>query len=299
MYGISELKTAITNPHYIGTELNRLYHGRLHRRDYNPDGIDIFDEDWDTLVILDACRYDAFVDAIDNREFGGQLESRISRGSATREWIRANFSGKQLHDIVYVDSNGYYARLKDDINTEVYKYHLIDNDAFGGLSIHPDKVTKTARKFADEYPDKRLIVHYMQPHQPYFGPTGESIEYAVGPMATVRENDLDNVTVKKAYAENLEIVFDSVQELLDNLTGRVVITSDHGELLGDSQSPLPIGSYYGHPAGLYVSELVTVPWLVIDTGPRRHIREEDPQQDDIELDEDELNEKLRGLGYKV
>lgn len=299
MYGISDLKTAITNPHYIGTELNRLYHGRFHRHEYNPAGIDIFDEDWDILVVLDACRYDTFAEVIDNQGFIGQLEARISRGSATREWIRANFDGKQLHDLVYIDSNGYFAQLKDDIDTEVHKYHLIDNDAFGGISVHPDKVTKVARRFADEYSDKRLLIHYMQPHQPYFGPTGDSIEHAAGFQATVRENNLDNATIRQAYTENLEIVLNSVQELLTDLDGRVVITSDHGELLGDPQSPLPIQSYYGHPAGLYVSELVTVPWFVVDSGPRRHIREEDPQQDDISLNEDELDEKLRGLGYKV
>lgn len=299
MYTISDLKEVIANPQFIWTELNRLYHGRLHQRDYNPNGIDIFDEDWDTLIVLDACRYDTFVDAITDYEFGEQLEARTSRGSATREWIRANFGGKQLHDVVYVDSNGYYARLKDEINAEVHKYHLVDNDSFGGISAHPDKVTKTARRFEEEYQNKRLIIHYMQPHQPYFGPTGESIEYAVGPMKTVRENNLDNSTVKKAYMENLKIVLNSVQDLLNDLSGRVVISSDHGELLGDQQSPLPFGSYYGHPASLYVPELITVPWLALDAGPRRDIHEEIPRQDDINIDEDELNEKLRELGYKV
>lgn len=299
MYSISDLVKAVANPHFVGTEFNRLYHGRLHRRDHNPDGIDIFAEDWDTLVILDACRYDAFSDALTDYTFNGQLESRISRGSATREWIRANFSGKQLYDVVYVDSNGYYARLKDEINAEVHKYHLIDNDAFGDISVHPDKVTETARTFADEFSDKRLIIHYMQPHQPFFGPTGETINHAVGFQETVRKNDLNKATIRKAYMENLKIVLNSVEELLHDLDGRVVITSDHGELLGDPQSPLPIRSYYGHPASLYVPELVTVPWLVADVGPRRHIREENPQQDDIELDENELDEKLRGLGYKV
>lgn len=299
MYNVSDLKKAVANPHFIGTELNRLYHGRLRQLDHNPEGVDIFDEDWDTLVILDACRYDVFADTITNYEFDGQLESRTSRGSATREWIRANFGGRQSHDVVYVDSNGYYARLKDEINAEVHKYHLVDNDSFGGISVHPDKVTETARRFEEEYQNKRLIIHYMQPHQPYFGPTGESIEYAIGPMKTVRENNLDNPTIKKAYAENLKIALDSVQKLLSDLSGRVVITSDHGELLGDRQSPLPFGSYYGHPASLYVPELITVPWLVVDAGPRRNIHEDVPRQDDINVDKDMLNEKLRELGYKV
>ena len=44
------------------------------------DGTHIMDEDWDNLIILDACRYDLFeeVNTID-----GTLESRISLGSAS------------------------------------------------------------------------------------------------------------------------------------------------------------------------------------------------------------------------
>jgi hypothetical protein len=38
------------------------------------------DEDWDTLLILDACRYDLFAEEV---PFGGRLESRISLGSSS------------------------------------------------------------------------------------------------------------------------------------------------------------------------------------------------------------------------
>ena len=144
MYGFDKLKNAISQPHLVTIEANRLAHTRLHQRKYNPNDVDIFNQDWDTLIILDACRDDVFNDMIQEYEFSGRLESRISRGSATREWIRANFGERQLHDVVCLDSNGYYAQLKDVINAETHKYHLIENNAFGGISVHADSVTKAA-----------------------------------------------------------------------------------------------------------------------------------------------------------
>ena len=116
----------------------------------------------------------------------------------------------------------------------------------------------------------------MQPHQPFFGPTGESIEHKAGFSETVRRNNIDNATIRRAYQRNLQIALDSISELLTKLNGKVVISADHGELLGDTQPPVPVGSYYGHPAGLYVPELVKVPWFVIESDSRKRIRSEPP-----------------------
>jgi hypothetical protein len=298
MYSLAQLATAVKQPHFVFTELNRLWHSRLWRIPYNPDGIDVFAEDWDTLVVLDACRFDVFAEAVAGREWAGSLESRQSRGSATREWIRGNFSGRTVNDTVYLDSNGYYGRLKDEIGAEVFKYILIENDEFGGISVHPDKVTDAALDTVERFPDKRLIVHYMQPHQPFFGPSAAGIDHAPGFEETVRQNDLDDDTIRRCYRENVDLVLESVRRLLEGLDGRTVVSADHGELLGDSQSPLPVG-YYGHPAHLHVPELVEVPWLVHESGPRRTITEETPAHDEVGLDRTALEEKLRNLGYTV
>lgn len=298
MYSLDQFATALKRPRYVFTELNRLWHGRLGRRPYNTEGVDVFAEDWDTLVILDACRSDFFADAVAGSEWADSLESRQSRGSATREWIRANFTGRALHDTVYLDSNGYYGRLKDEIDAEVYKYILVENDEFGGISVHPDTVTDAALDTVDRFPDKRLIVHYMQPHQPFFGPSAADIDHAPGFEETVRRNGLDDATIRQCYRENVDIVLESVRRLVDELDGRTVVTADHGEILGDPQTPIPVG-HYGHPAGLYVPELVEVPWLVHESGTRRTVTAETPARDEVGLDADELDEKLRNLGYAV
>jgi hypothetical protein len=299
MYSLQDAVLAVRNPRFALTEVNRLYHSGFDRSGYNADGVDVFAEDWDVLVILDACRYDFFAEAVGNTGMGTQpLESRTSRGSATREWITGNFAGKRHHDLVYVDSNAHYGRMKDDIDAEVFKYTLVENDAFGGISVHPDPVTDAAIEAAERYPDKRLLVHYMQPHQPFFGPTAKDIEHHRKFPQTIMQNDLDRATVHQCYRENLEMALTSVERLLESVDGKVVVSADHGELLGDRQSPLPV-THYGHPAGLYVPELVKVPWLVHETESRRQVRESTPERDDIGLDNDEIDQKLRDLGYAV
>jgi hypothetical protein len=42
------------------TDERRFFHRQAGLRSENTAGIDVFDEDWDTLVVFDACRYDVF-----------------------------------------------------------------------------------------------------------------------------------------------------------------------------------------------------------------------------------------------
>ena len=297
MYGLSDLTTALSSPNMVLTELNRLYYGRLHSRQYNDNGINMFDEEWDNLLILDACRFDAFENCLATSGLDGTLEHRQSRGSATREWVRGNFMNSQHRDTVYVDSNGYYARLQDDINAEVYKYILVENDEFDGISVHPDAVTERAIEAADRYPNKRLLVHYLQPHHPFFGPAGDGIEYSGNFRNTVHDNGLDDDLLWEAYTENLDLVLESIQQFLAETDGKTVISSDHGELIGPVDSPT-LTRYYGHPSELYIDPLVKVPWFVID-GNRRRIVAEQPEADQRSIDQEEVDEKLEKLGYKL
>jgi hypothetical protein len=46
--------------------------------------------DWDNMVILDACRFDIFRD---HSTLEGQLESMISVGDYTWEWMEQNWRG--------------------------------------------------------------------------------------------------------------------------------------------------------------------------------------------------------------
>lgn len=117
MYGLAELRKAMRNPHLILREVNRAYHRRVYTRPYNTEGVDIFAADWDNLLILDACRGDVLES---EASFADEVGSRQSRGAATPEFIRANFAGRKLHDVVYAAANTWYFNLKTEIDAEVH-----------------------------------------------------------------------------------------------------------------------------------------------------------------------------------
>ena len=76
--------------------------------------------------------------------------------------------------------------------------------------------------------------------------------------------------LRKAYRENLRIVLEHVAELCDELlrhkpSARIVIASDHGELLGENGK-------YSH--GIKDPYTLEVPWLRVKT-VKRKIRDED------------------------
>lgn len=307
MYSLGDLQHVVEHPEEVKRELNRLYYTRFRTRPYNTAGVDVFEEDWDTLIVLDACRYDVFSETVD---IEGRLEHRISRGSTSSEWVAGNFRDRILHDTVYVSANLWYARLEDYLNASVYDF--IDpepneipknlNDAEQHVmnrGMHPKTVTQRAIEAAESYPDKRLIVHYMQPHQPYIGPTGDRHFTPEG--STIKrlasgEISISNKIVRTAYRENLEAALKYVKHLLKSINGRTVITADHGEMLGDRYSPIPFRDY-GHHHGIYCEQLVKVPWHIVERGERPAIVSEDPPERTYKADAAEVEEHLRDLGY--
>jgi hypothetical protein len=293
-YTFDDIVHGIEHPHAIVSEINQQYNHWRAGQPYNPKGIDVFEEDWDNFVILDACRYDEFAH---RSSLPGTTEYRISRGSTSPEFVRGNFGGKRLHDVVYVTANNWYAKTKDDIDAEIYALDTVDRDLFDGRTSHPETVAAAARDAAETYPDKRLVIHFMQPHWPYLGPTGEKFENA--PFHEVmRETDATHADVMQAYRENVDIVLGEVEPLLDDLQGKTVVSADHGELLGDRERPIPIKTYR-HPEGVYVDGLVKVPWHVYQNGERKEIVAEQPAEDDDDIDIEAVEQHLADLGYRV
>lgn len=297
MYGLSELRRALDNPHLLAREANRLYHTRGHRRPYNTDGIDVFGADWDNLVILDACRYDVFEKTV---ALPGRLERRESRAAATPEFVRANFGGRTLDDTVYVTGNSWFFKLRDEINAAVHAAFHEDHGR------DPEPLTDRALEVADEFDRKRLVVHYIPPHHPFAGPTADrhlpAYEEQLDeffPRIQRGELAVSDDVLRQAYIENIERVIPEVKRLLDGIDGKTVVTADHGELLGDRCRPIPVKEY-GHHHGLYVDELVSVPWHVHDPGDRREIRAAPVPVDAGDApDTEAVDERLRNLGYRL
>jgi len=244
------------------------------------------------LIVLDACRYDSF---LENRHVLGGLRLKVIRtyssGSCTRDWLLNTFT--EPINAVYVTANPWVALLFKD--SKVFK--TIDDvtarfwdEKLG--TVRAEHVNLAAIKHLIK--GENLIVHYLQPHPPFITKTwlrdnesparlaGSKIyEFAAKSRKARRE-------FKRAYIENLRYVLRYAKRLTQTglkLGYKVVITSDHSELLGTYAPlktfknffrknivkflikwlPYALGYYYvvGHPCNWSGRELYEVPWVVI------------------------------------
>lgn len=284
-------------------------------------GIDVMEEDWDNLILLDACRYDAFLKA---NTLDGVLESRISRGSASREFITKNFTGRKLHDTVYITANPYVGHVEpDDFHAVITLLDEWDDDL---QTVKPETVVEKVKDEYGKYDDKRIIIHFMQPHQPYIGPKADMIKSELENKMKIRgwnntlrepnkdlegaaegikqlrapkypELDVTDEDIWEAYYETLELALTYVEDLLEHIDGKTVISSDHGELIGEKPFIFSEKKIYGHPGGTYTSELRKVPWFIIESENRRTMVSEPPTRYET-VEEESLDSKLEALGYK-
>ncbi|NHN46220.1 hypothetical protein G9464_01220 [Halostella sp. JP-L12] len=293
------MKRAAQEPKRLVREISRLYYRRGRKWEFNESGIDIFEKDWDTLALLDACRYDTFSDV---NELPGELRSVESRAASTYEFLVANVSERRLWDTVYVTANPMLHRHREQLLPD---FHAVENVwANEGWdeeyrTVRPKTVTEAAIRAHRRHPNKRLLVHYIQPHYPYIGPIGRE-HFPLQNLSLkneLAETDVSKETLKRAYRENLELALPAVRDLQKSVDGRTVISSDHGELLGERTGPVPL-TEYGHPSGIYISALTQVPWHVCPTSERREIVETKPEQDAEKIESETVNDRLTALGYK-
>ena len=144
--------------------------------DFIIDGkkVELLNEKWDVLVILDACRYDKFKKLYDGKN-KDNLKKAISPACHTREFLEKIFT-KKYDDIIYISTNpfinSYGIKLsnkqkfnpKNKFKKIVDLWNLVWDDDLG--TVHPKKVNFVAKEYLEKS-DNRLIIHYMQPHFPY------------------------------------------------------------------------------------------------------------------------------------
>ncbi|OYR42853.1 hypothetical protein [Halorubrum sp. Hd13] len=303
---------AFKSPKLFLRGLNRAYHRRGGLRSENTAGIDVFDEDWDTLVVLDACRYDMFEEM---NHIEGELTARESKGSSTSEWLRTNVDGRDLRDTVYVTANPQLERNRENWDVdfhEVINVWLDEGWDEDTGTVLADTMTETAITAHEQFPQKRIVVHYMQPHYPF---VSSDTEFDKEHLASIESGEDEatgeNVWAQKftgeldqtrselwdVYTANLEYVLKHVEDLLTEILGKTVITSDHGNYVGEHASPIPIREY-GHPRGLYEEPVTRIPWLEVVQGERRQIRTGVTNEISKEIDTDRVTERLKDLGYR-
>jgi len=280
---------------------------------HGTEGVDVVDEDWDNLLVLDACRADMFEAVADVGSFEEYRRVR-SAGSSSPDWIAANFAGRSLGDVVYVTANPWVAReapasfreLVDvwsetaapDLGTDALESQ--DLATSPTTTVTATELNDAVRSAFERHPNKRFVVHYFQPHAPCIGRRDGSLksdaelDLRLHPGEPLSAGRIDRDAVWSAYEENLGYVLEHARQLAAELGGKTVFTADHGELFGERLWPFPLRGY-AHPQGLHHPALVTVPWAEQTAGERREITEGETSA--TETGEAAVTDRLEDLGY--
>ena len=256
-----------------------------HQKTYHIEDkkIDILQEDWDILIVLDACRYDMFKEVYRDIFDEGQLKKAISPATWTIEWLNKVFREHYHDDITYVSSN-VFINSKTSIshkskgetrsfNGKQHFHKIIDVWDWGwdkkSGTVHPKNVNKG---FINSYlrnPEKRFILHYTQPHQPFITVMKkekndipeqhktnnrkfnfiislirkylpEEVTWKIKKILGLPPSDIERIYhkngwngIKNVYKNEIRLVLEHVKMLTDSISANFLITADHGERLGE------------------------------------------------------------------
>jgi hypothetical protein len=232
-------------------------------------------------------------------------------GSTSFEWLPLTFKDRyrpQISETAYVSGNPYltpvfenkdHPPVEQPIPFGPTDYNVVDPDDFLFLDevrkygvdeeyhcVLPRTMTDRAVDVARSLDPDRLIVHYMQPHEPHIGE-----EHGLGQSVFVplRKGEITRQEAWDSYLESLRLVLDELEVLLTNVDAeKVVITADHGEAFGEF-------GFYAHQIGCPLPAVRNVPWIeTTATDDGSYEPEIDP---DATGHEESLEDHLADLGY--
>jgi hypothetical protein len=308
---------------YLGAWLTATSHPRLQL------GTNIYDraDEWELLIVLDACRVDALRAVAPEYDFlppAHRIESVWSLASASIEWLCKTFTTDHSHEIArtaYLSANPYadhvfyrgvYAPPKAapfgwPRSTPVTAgefallYRLYEHCCDERVNVVlPGEVTDAtiAAGRANQVDADRYIAHYMQPHKPYYATALTEgrplLPSEDDPWTARRDGTLTGEDLWTLYLDTLRDALDSIAVLLRNIDAeRVVITADHGEMLGT----WGIGS---HPTGCPHPTVKKVPWAPTTAADNGTYEPHSPVEGDTqcrELPAEQVEGQLSALGY--
>lgn len=159
-------------------------------------------------------------------------------------------------------------------------------------TVPPEEIYEATKKMLNLYPQKRFIVHFLQPHMPYIGEVK---------LPQSIDQNYKYKLVRDAYKSNLKLALEFVRELIEEVEGNVVITSDHGE---SNLALIMRGAC--HPCGVNFPELVIVPWFEVDRTHhvRKHVKfasrdvgRKEEKETRTQEEEERVKQRLKALGY--
>ena len=281
-----------------------------------PLGTNIYEKEWDAVLILDTARVDALHEVAPEFDFLTNVGSIVSVGSTSSEWLANTFRKEYCDEIAqtaHVTANSHAKRVlvrgiypdpqfqgrfdrtahnmvsEDDFLILDQPWEYIDYEGVGHTP--PKYITDRAIAVARELSPKRLVVHYSQPHAPYSAQAiaegREQYAYEQDPFdALQRGTPLENVW--DSYLDELRRVLESVELLLKNLdANQVVISADHGEAFGE-------WGLYGHYQGMPHPHVKRVPWAITTASDSETY---EPTVEPQDTATQTVEEQLKALGY--
>ena len=291
-YGPTGVKDLLYPVYYVGL--------RPFERFTDP-GVDVYDLDWDLLVVLDACRADllAEVSRTSERPWLDGVDTYRSVGSMTRDWMNRTFADarrEEMANTAYVCANPFSEDLLDP--DDFARLEEVWQEAWTEPgTVPPRAVTDRVVELMRGERPERTIAHYLQPHCPFIDrpelsrgkePDRFGSSHWPDVWERYRMGHISRSELWEGYRSNLERVLEEVEILLSNVDAeRVVVTSDHGNGVGEA-------GVYGHPPGQWIDAVREVPLVrtsATDTGEHRPSFEFGSSTDGVRT-------QLRTLGYR-
>lgn len=266
-------------------------------------------EPWNALIILDACRADLYerlhpqAETVQTMTYGGR--------AATGEWI-ARFMQVFNRPALYVEANPTCALMLEpqspqpgarDLSKLDHRYTVLSlwRTLWGRYcpkgypTTHPRAVYEGVMGYLQQYGQpERMVIHMAQPHLPYIGevrlPHFGGLRHPARIWRLVLDGDVSVEDCSAAYVSNLELVSTWAHRLIELLSGIVIVTADHGELLGDRWKGR---RFFGHINVPLLPGLIRVPWDMHQRGEF----DPAPLPDLHGAVDPDFAEKLRALGY--
>lgn len=278
---------------------------------------EIYSNDWDLLVILDACRYDVFSDVYSDY-VAGKLTKKRSPGAGTPEFLHTVFT-EPMDDVIYVSANPFVSSTESSLTDfhpdrlfhTVYDLWETQKDPELGATP-PIAVTDKICEVSERFPEKRIIAHYIQPHVPFlsYGKINNHNGFVLRDVEGNRiiskyRNLLDN-ELKARFgkgilwqiksrlglpaATDMEIILRSegnsglraayehnLRSALYSVR-RAIQAVEEVILTADHGELLGENNDYGHGFGKTNQELREIPWLRVDKRKTDNLNCEPPQQ---------------------
>lgn len=277
-----------------------------------PIGTNVFSNNWDLAIVLDACRVDAMEAVADEYDFISDVDSIWSVGSSSHEWTTQTFNKKYIDEFrrtAFLSANPFSYKTLVGGKTPPYgtvlpfgsfAWQPIRSDdlayyeqvSSGLEQVPPWRMTDRLIAVGREDSYSRVIAHYFQPHRPFLTRTEDPMEESEiaydHPMDMYDRGELSYDELWEAQLECLRAVLDCIDVLLSNFDAeRVVMTADHGQLIGEF-------GVTGHPMGLPLPQVKRVPWVEMTaTDEETYTPRTERSQTTERIEED----RLKQLGY--